>query len=204
MKFIIGLLGVGLLAWLAVVGITSYLGPDDLKTCPGGPDPAKPACAKADAIVTISGGDTQARTAEAVKLFKQGWSGRLVFSGAALDQAGPSNAAAMKRQALASGVPASAIATEDRARDTAENALRTLGVVSRQGEPRRIILVTSGYHQRRAFIEFRSVFGRDAIVNHPVPSDRQWRAYWWLTPYGWWLALSELAKILFISFKGGV
>ncbi|RWZ78076.1 MAG: YdcF family protein [Candidatus Chaera renei] len=194
----------GLLSAAAVAGIGAYLGPDDLRGCGQSPHAGNPACAKVDAIVAISGGDTQARTAEAIKLYKQGWSSRLVFSGAALDQSGPSNAAAMKRQALAAGVPESAILTEDRARDTAENALRTLAVVPRQeGVPRRIILVTSGYHQRRASIEFRHSFSRDMIINHPVRSDSQWSAYWWLTPYGWWLAISELAKILFISFSGG-
>ena len=50
---------------------------------------------KADVIVAVSGGDTQARTEEAVKLYKDGWSHNLIFSGAALDANGPSNARAM-------------------------------------------------------------------------------------------------------------
>ena len=40
-------------------------------------------CRKADAIVVVSGGDTNARTDEAIKLYKEGWAPLIVVSGAA-------------------------------------------------------------------------------------------------------------------------
>lgn len=181
--------------------ISVFLAPDDLKQCAANPDGSKLGCQKADAIVAISGGDTEARTAEAVRLYKDGWAPRLIFSGAALDENSPSNAIAMKRQAIDAGVPASAISIEELARNTTENAVRTRQLAVQQGL-RRVILVTSAYHQRRASIEFNRVFGDTKIINHPVIRDRHWSPWWWLTPTGWWLAVSELAKIVVVSFGG--
>ncbi|HMR73214.1 MAG TPA: YdcF family protein, partial [Candidatus Saccharibacteria bacterium] len=70
-----------------------YLGPDDLAGCASLPD-ATGRCEKADAIVAVSGGDTMARVDQAIELYKNGWATMLIFSGAALDKTGPSNASA--------------------------------------------------------------------------------------------------------------
>lgn len=196
----------GVLALLGLVagliwGIAAFLAPDDLAVCPNGPDASHSKCQKADAIIAISGGDTQARTAEAVRLYKAGWADRLIFSGAAFDTDSPSNARAMRRQAIASGVPVRDISIEELARDTEENATRTRQLAEREGW-RRIILVTSGYHQRRASVEFKRVFESTVVVSHPVPSDRQWSQTWWATPVGWYLAVSELIKTIVVSLKG--
>jgi hypothetical protein len=49
---------------LAIVGLTFYLQPNDLAACEDKPSPVGN-CTKVDAIVAISGGDTNARTDEA-------------------------------------------------------------------------------------------------------------------------------------------
>lgn len=184
-------------AVLGVSALQSYLGPDDLKDC-AKPDRLSSRCEPADAIVAISGGDTQARTDEAIKLYKAGWAPRLIFSGAARDTSGPSNAEAMREQALEAGVPNKAIWMDSSARDTVGNAMGTYRLLT--GADSRIILVTSPYHQRRASLEFRHVLGDNIkIVNHPTPTDRNWGPYWWTTPHGWWLGLSELTMSLVIS-----
>jgi uncharacterized SAM-binding protein YcdF (DUF218 family) len=181
---------------LIVWGITSYLMVDDLAKCDM-PNPLISACAPADAIVAVSGGDTPARTDEAIKLYLDGWAPTLVFSGAALDTTGPSNAEAMKRQALAAGVPESAILTDSESRDTAQNASRTFRLLE---DKKRIILVTSPYHQHRASLEFEHVFGQGVdIVNHPTSTDRMWPETWYLTANGWWLAVSETVKTFIVS-----
>lgn len=181
---------------LAVWGINSYLVIDDLAGCTT-PDPLVAQCAPADAIVAISGGDTPARAEEAIKLYHAGWAPTVVFSGAALDTSGPSNAAAMRKQAIAAGVPASAIIIEETAADTAQNASRTFGLL--QGADR-IILVTSPYHQHRASLEFAHIFGQGVqIVDHPTQTDHIWTKTWYLTPNGWWLALSETVKTFVVS-----
>lgn len=194
---------VGIVVFVAVVliGIPKYLGPDNLKGCDA---PAIGTCEAADAIVAVSGGDTVARTDEAIKLYNKGWAPLLIFSGAAADLSGPSNAATMKRYAIQSGVPESAIITEEFSQTTAENAVNTsLFIKSRQIS--RIILVTSAYHQRRAELEFHVRLGSAVtILNHPVKYDNQWSERWWLTTSGWKLAFGELGKIFLFYVSRGV
>src|SRR6185503_9063893 len=110
--------------------------------------------AKSDAIVAISGGDTEARTAEAVSLYKGGWAPHLIFSGAAADTSGPSNARAMATAAETAGVPKSAIQLDETSANTEQNATDVAAIIHNQGY-HSIILVTSPYHQRRAYVVFR-------------------------------------------------
>jgi len=190
-KWIIGI-GVALLA-LVIFALGAFLGPDDLRSCPDGPNNG---CQSADAIVAVSGGDTTARTDEAIRLYKQKWAPLIIFSGAAQDSSGPSNAQAMRSRALRQGVPDTAIEVEEFSRNTSENAANTARVIA-ELDLKRIILVTSAYHQRRASLEFKAKLGPTiTIVNHPVAQDKQWSPLWWTTPGGWWLAIGEFVKII--------
>jgi uncharacterized SAM-binding protein YcdF (DUF218 family) len=199
MKWILGILAT--IAVILAVGIPLYLGPDDLRSCDISLPDNVGRCRRADAIISVSGGDTEARTAEAIDLYKSGWAPALVFSGAAQDPTAPSNALVMKRQALNAGVPEKAIFIDETSRTTAENAGNVKSIADSQGF-RDVLLVTSAYHQRRASLEFKEKF-KDMIVlrNHPVARDKQWRMMWWLTPSGWWLVGGELTKI--IGFYSG-
>ncbi len=186
---------------VVVTGISAFLGPDGLKDCGDYPT-TQTDCQSTDAIVAISGGDTAARTAEAIALYKRQWAPLLVFSGAAADKAGPSNAEAMKRQALDAGVPAAAILLDETSQTTKQNADNSIALFT-QRHIGSVILVTSAYHQRRAGLEFgQRAGGTIKIVNHPVSTDNQWSALWWTTPVGWWLAVTELFKIL-VFYMGG-
>ena len=188
-------------AVLAIFGLTVYLGPDDLKKCKELPDNT-PSCQPVDAIVAISGGDTQSRAREAINLYKSGWAPKLIFSGAAQDKTGPSNAEAMRDIAIDAGVPHDDIITEDEGETTKQNAENTLNIFLRH-KTQSIILVTSGYHQRRASLEFNKLGeGQVSVRNHPVAEDRQWSNLWWLTPTGWYLAVGELVKIIAFYMVG--
>lgn len=185
-----------------VVVLPSYLGPDDIKNCDGPSE--QTGCQPADAIIAVSGGDTIARTDEAIKQYKAGWSNLLIFSGAAADTTGPSNAQVMQRRAIDKGVAADRIFIEEFSRTTAENAKNTAAFLSKN-DIDRVMLVTSSYHQRRAGLEFQSRVGTDLeIVNHPVASDKQWSYFWWLKPSGLYLAYSELIKIVLFYARGAV
>jgi uncharacterized SAM-binding protein YcdF (DUF218 family) len=178
-----------------IFGLTLYLGPNDLAGCGESPS-GLPKCKTADAIVAISGGDTLSRANEAITLYKAGWAPKLIFSGAAQDKSGPSNAAVMRETALAAGVPASAIITEDEGETTKQNAENTQNIFN-YSDISSVILVTSGYHQRRASLEFnKRAAGAVQVRNHPVASDRQWSKMWWATPTGWYLAVGECVKII--------
>lgn len=186
---------------LLVTGIGVYLAPNDLSGCGTQPNGIAP-CHKADAIVAISGGDTSARTNEAVKLYKAGWADKLIFSGAALDKSGPSNAAAMSRQAEQAGVPPEDIILEEYGTTTKENAANSHDIFEVLGV-KDVILVTSAYHQRRASLEFDARATDVAVRSHPVGADSQWSRLWWVTPSGWYLAVSELVKIVIFYIGGG-
>jgi uncharacterized SAM-binding protein YcdF (DUF218 family) len=184
-------------AVVLVLGITLvgvYLAPDDLSKC--GDKPSNGAnCQKADAIVAVSGGNTAVRTAEAIRLYENGWADMLIFSGAALDEYSPSNAEVMRTQAIKAGVPADDIIIEQDSRTTHQNANNVVRLF-KEHNVNQIIVVTSPYHQRRAGLEFQHLAGGSLSVrNHPAANDPDWSAVWWLTPRGWWLAGSELVKI---------
>jgi len=178
-----------------IIGISFYLQPNDFIGCGEKPETASTKCVKADAIVVVSGGDTNARTDEGIKLFKNGWASEMVFSGAAQDKTGPSNAAAMRNRAINAGVPANSIYVEENSATTGENAMNTQTIFE-DNEYSTIILVTSGYHERRATLEFEKESNNIEVLNHPLLTDKDWSMWWWLTPRGWWLAGGEIAKIM--------
>jgi uncharacterized SAM-binding protein YcdF (DUF218 family) len=182
-----------------IVGLSIYLQPNDFIGC-GAQPVAETDCDKADASVVVSGGDTQARTASGIALFKAGWADYLVLSGAARDTSGPSNAAAMKLQAEQAGIPDYAILIDEEAVNTQQNAENTQSIF-KDREFHDVILVTSGYHQRRASLEFNKRADGIIVRDYPVLNDKDWGWYWWLTPRGWWLAGGEMVKI--IAFYAG-
>lgn len=183
-----------LFIWL----VTIYLGPDDLAKCGIEPDDSLVGCQKADAIVAVSGGDTESRVDEAIKLYKNGWAPILIFSGAAADKSGPSNAEVMRSRAVALGVEPSSIVIEDSSVNTSENAEKTTSVF-RQKNIKSVILVSSAYHERRVGLEFERKTSDVELRRHPVGQDKQWSAFWWLSPTGWYLAMSELVASLVLT-----
>jgi len=184
-----------------IVGISFYLQPNNFIGCRETPTEGSTQCGTADAIIVVSGGDTNARTDEGIKLYKNGWADTIVFSGAAQDKSGPSNAAAMRTHAVSEGVPEKAIFVEEESATTEENAINTKTVLN-ENNIRDAILVTSGYHQRRAALEFNKLSGDVTIRNHPLTNDKDWSLFWWLTPRGWWLAGGEIAKVTAFYAQG--
>lgn len=198
MKFLIA---IPILIAVIIVAISIYLQPNDYVGCGDEPAAGEGQCAKVDAIVVVSGGNTSARTDSGIEWYQAGWADTIIFSGAAQDPTGPSNAEAMKAQAIAAGVPASAIITEDLSVNTEQNAANTQAIFD-DNQFSRVMLVTSGYHQRRANLEFEKRAEGVMILNRPLLNDQDWNGWWWLTPRGWWLAVGELVKIG-VFYAGG-
>ncbi len=191
---------------LATFAIGWYLQPSDFVGCGEKPDmsPTASRCLQADAAVAISGGDTNARVEQAIKLYKNGWVKKLIFSGAAQDKTGPSNAFVMKTQAIKDGVDEDDIYIDENANTTSENAINSQTIFS-VAQIDSAILVTSGYHQRRASLEFTRYTHNVKIFNYPVVDDGDWNAFtWWTTPRGWWLAGGELVKIAVFYITGAM
>ena len=101
---------------------------------------------KADVIVLLGGGSGE-RPTRAAELFRSNAAPRILISGAG-DTDG-NRLLLMHR-----GVPASAISLEPNSRTTKENALLSIPVLRASGA-KRVILVTTWYHSRRALKCFR-------------------------------------------------
>lgn len=190
-KFIGFLVGLFVLLGLfvaAVFGSAIYLSPQD-STSP------------ADAIVVVSGGQTQTRAKHGIELYKKDLAPKIIFSGAALDD-GPSNAREMAALARRSGVPESAIVIDEDAKTTYENAVNSKRILD-ENKAKSIILVTSPYHQRRAFITFTKILGDGYMIENSSSYDNAWsKSAWWATPFGVWITGSELAKVGYIYATG--
>jgi len=193
----LGLIILGIAMVAGCIGLYQFTHLDDLAACSQRPDASVAGCQKADAIVAISGGDTTARTRTAIELYEGGWADKIIFSGAARDTNGPSNAMAMRQQALAAGIREQDIYTDEFAQNTTQNAAGTLEV-AKLYSLNNIILVTSPYHQVRASEMFGKSFANYGTVrNHPTPYDRSWSEYWWTTPGGWLTVMGELIGTFF-------
>lgn len=205
MRLLFKLVQIVLVLAIFVIASSIFLSPNDLNRCldnnirPGSLSDCQPA----DAIVAISGGNTNARTMHAVSLYSKGWSSNIIFSGAAADAHSPSNASVMRDQAQIAGVPPSVIVIEEKAKNTIENAELTSEIIINR-DYKKIILVTSGYHQRRAYLEFsRALKNRGVeIINSPT-EDTDWSNMWWLRPRGWRLVISELVGIIAFYARSG-
>ncbi|RLC37936.1 YdcF family protein [candidate division Kazan bacterium] len=154
---------------------------------------------RSDAIVVISGGETEARVKEGVQLFQDEWAPLVIVSGAARDE-GISNAAMMKQIAISLGIPASSIIIEENAQTTWENANYVADIME-SNKINSIILVTSPYHQRRAYLNFRYFLGNDfKIINHSA-KDSAWRKNgWWNLSWTRHLTFAELQKIIYSNW----
>lgn len=182
---------VGLVAMsVAIVffGLGFYLSPQD-----------KPE--KSDAIVVVSGGQTTTRADYGIELFKQGYANTIVFSGGALDD-GPSNAKAMRQQALEAGLSDDNILLDEYAQNTYENALNSKKLLDEVGA-KKIIVVSSPYHQRRVNKTFEKVLGPSYTVLGVSSVDSRWsKSGWWRSGFSFNISMSELNKLLYIELTG--
>jgi uncharacterized SAM-binding protein YcdF (DUF218 family) len=174
--------------FVLLVGVGFYLSPQDNVD-------------KADAIVVVSGGQTTSRAEKGIDLYKQGYAPNIIFSGASLDD-GPSNAFAMRDQALANGVPASNIYIDEKSQNTYENAVNSKAILQSLAASK-IILVTSPYHQRRANQTFESVLGKDyQLIGVSAFDDRWSKSQWWRRGFPLFISVSETWKLIYIGITG--
>ena len=170
------------------VGIGYYLSPQQ-------------APQKADAIVVVSGGQTTSRAAKGIELFREGYAPNIIFSGAAIDD-GPSNAYAMREQALDAGISKDNIFIDEISQNTYENAVNSKKILDSQ-KAKKIILVTSPYHQRRANQTFRAVLEPDYEVIGVSAFDDRWsKSQWWRRGFPLFITFSELWKLAYVNITG--
>jgi uncharacterized SAM-binding protein YcdF (DUF218 family)/glycosyltransferase involved in cell wall biosynthesis len=132
----------------------------------------------ADAVVVFAGGvgesgqaggGYQERVKQAVDLFHAGHAPSMIFSSGFVFAF--KEAEVMRTLAIASGVPADAIHLEAQARNTYENVLYSAELARQRGW-RRVLLVSSPYHMRRAMLTWRRVAPDIDAIATPVPASQ--------------------------------
>ena len=123
----------GLFVLLLLFGLAACLFPQEILTVDSGET-------KADVLVLLGGGDE--RPARAAELFKQGAAPKILVSGSG-------DCRSHERSLEKDGVPAAAIILECDSKTTRENAEFSIPLLRQMGA-RRVIIVTSWYHSRRA------------------------------------------------------
>lgn len=134
-----------------------------------------------DAIVVIGGDHKPERIRRAVELFQQGYAPIVIISAGTRVQEGGDDlpeAEVMRRQAIALGLPETALRIEAQSQSTFQNAYYT-AAISQAHQFTSILLVTSTYHSRRAGRIFKEVFGpRVSILVQPSPLN-ECTVCWW-------------------------
>jgi uncharacterized SAM-binding protein YcdF (DUF218 family)/glycosyltransferase involved in cell wall biosynthesis len=133
---------------------------------------------QADAIVVFAGGvgesgkaggGAQERIKQAVELYKAGYAPYLVLSSGYVYSF--REAESMRALAADQGVPASSIVLEERATNTYQN-VKFVDEILRDHRWRRILLVSSPYHMRRALLVWRKQAPDVTVVPTPVTQSQ--------------------------------
>lgn len=152
-----------------------------------------PAEIKADAVVVLSAGIQERgpgssgapalsglsleRAVEAARIYRR-YKLPLVITGGAAFSRGP-EAPVIKEYLVSLGVPAKDIFTEDRARDTWENAVFSRQLCGEKGYKKPLI-VTSAYHMRRAMWSFKRA-GLEGAIPYPTAYRSSKGRHWHFT-----------------------
>jgi uncharacterized SAM-binding protein YcdF (DUF218 family)/glycosyltransferase involved in cell wall biosynthesis len=132
----------------------------------------------ADAIVVLAGGvgesgraggGAQERLKQAIDLYRAGYAPYLVLSSGFVYSF--HEAQVMRTLAIDQGVPAAAIALDERATNTYEN-VRYVDEILRDHRWRRILLVSSPYHMRRATMVWQKQAPDIEVTPVPVPQSQ--------------------------------
>lgn len=152
----------GFLLIFVAAGLAAWFFPQTLLTVDDGP-------VHADAIVLL-GGNVRERSARASALFKEGAAPKILVSGFG-------DNVANEHMLEKDGVPAADIVLEGKSHTTRENAEFSIPILRAMGA-RRVIIVTSWYHSRRALHTFEhyssdiQFFSRPSYQNYEKPRSR--------------------------------
>lgn len=109
----------------------------------------------------------------------------------------------MRERAIRAGVPAEAILTERESLNTYENAKFTVSMLAERGA-RRIILVTSPFHQLRSYLTFAKLYHERGIdlVNYRADTSAWHPLTWFLSSANRRLVRGEAERIRTYRAKG--
>ncbi len=161
----------------------------------------------ADAIMLLTG-DAETRPFAAAALWKAGWAPRILISTVARDPQHertsiPADDELNLRVLWACGVPPSAVSVLDgQAASTYDEALAAAAYLGRSA-PQRLLVVTNGFHARRARWIFRRVLaGRAARITLVAAAKDDLPAEaWWQSAQGFAVISGEYMKLGFYVLR---
>lgn len=167
----------------------------------------------ADAIVVLGGGRGE-RLHHALRLYRQGLADEIFITGPsdhilpdAYDTDGLSQAEAKRLIAIKKGVPEEKVTVILGPTSTYEEATVTLDVFRELGH-KRILVVTSPYHTRRARQTFRKIYRKDGIEVTALHTPWEESSYdpkrWWRREEDTFAILLETAKLVYYLFRYGI
>jgi uncharacterized SAM-binding protein YcdF (DUF218 family) len=132
----------------------------------------------ADAVIVFAGGvgesgraggGYQERVKQAIDLHRAGLAPTMLFSSGF--RFAFREAEVMRELAVANGIPPSAVILETSAANTYENVVFSRDIARMRGW-RRVLLVSSPYHMRRAMLTWRKAAPEITAIPTPVPSSQ--------------------------------
>ena len=168
---------------------------------------------RADAIAVLGGAASYVeRTRHAARLFGEGRAPVVALTNEGLaggwSQAEQRNPLFVERAAeelTRAGVPAARIEVLPRLVTSTHDEAVALRQYAESRGWRSLLVVTSGYHSRRALWTLRRVFTGSAVavgLSPAAPVDETPRAAtWWLAPRGWRLVAGEYVKLIYYRWQ---
>lgn len=165
---------------------------------------------KADAILVLGGSSTYVeRTRKAAELYKNGIAPKIFLTNDGgqggwniHEQRNPYFYENARWELIANGVPAENIEVLPEIVEGTHDEAVLFEKTAREMELKKVLIVTSAYHTRRALSTFESVFGESSgaieigISSPPTGEQTPKPVLWWLAPKGWRFVAGEYVKIV--------
>lgn len=151
-------------------------------------------------LIFVFGGPGVNRVNEAVKLWKEGFGSKILFTGqkaSYMKDVDITEAEHYAKIAKNEGVPENDLILETLAKNTPENAVNSILQLQRINFlPKKIILITLDYHMRRSYLTFKSVAEwRPILIRHSVPSMKYAQENYFKDFNGWSYVFFEYIKM---------
>jgi uncharacterized SAM-binding protein YcdF (DUF218 family) len=160
---------------------------------------ARDAPRRADAVLVLAGDPDYERTKSAARLVLAGEARLLIVTGG---EPGPGDSAAsLRAEAIRLGIPPGAIRMEEVSRSTHESLVAVRPILERENV-RRLVVVTSPYHQRRALWAARRTLTGVEIVSRPADPSSWHPAGWWKSLSNRRIVLGEYTKLAYYILRG--
>jgi uncharacterized SAM-binding protein YcdF (DUF218 family) len=154
-----------------------------------------------DAAVVLAGDPDYERTSTGAGLLLAGRARLLVLTGG--QSGGGDSAESLRAWAVRLGVPADRIRLESVSHSTWESLVAVRPILEREGA-RTVALVTSPYHQRRAYLAARRAIPNVTILNYPATPSSWSPEHWWASTWSRRIVLSEYAKLAYYGLRGWI